>query len=74
MSNDSRVIEHITVPSLSIAFFASKRCTGSILVISSRTSSIAGMVLWNASEALGKKITSKDMKDVPHLEIGETNT
>ena len=56
MSSDLGVMEHITVPSLSSASFASKRCTGSILVIPTRTSSIAGMVLWNAGEALSKKI------------------
>ena len=64
MSNDAGFIEHITVPSLSSASFASKRCTGSILIISTSTSSIAGMVLWNASEALSNKITSKNMKRV----------
>jgi hypothetical protein len=57
MSNDSGDIEHITVPSLSSASFASKRCTGSILVIPTRTSSIAGMVLLKVSEALSKKTT-----------------
>ena len=56
MSNDSGVIEHITIPSLSSASFASKRCTGSILVIPARTSSIAGMVL---CDALSKKITEQ---------------
>ena len=61
--NDSGVIEHITVPSLSSASFACKQCTGSVLVISFSTSSIPGMLLWNASEALSKKITSKDMKE-----------
>ena len=45
MSKDSGVIEHITFPSLSSASFASKRCTGSILVIPTKTLSIAGMVL-----------------------------
>ena len=64
MSNDAGVIEHITVPSLSSASLASKRCTGSISIISTSTSSIAGMVLWNASEALSNKITSKNMKRV----------
>ena len=59
MSNDSGVMEHITFPSLSSASFASKRCTGLILVISTRTSSIAGMVLWNASEFLSKKVTEQ---------------
>ena len=59
MSNDSGVIEHITIPSLSGASFASKRCTGSTLIIPARTSSIAGTVLWNTSEALSKKITDQ---------------
>ena len=59
MSKDSGVIEYITIPSLSSASFADKRCTGSILVIPTRTSSIAGTVLWNTSEALNKKITEQ---------------
>ena len=59
MSNDSGVIEHITIPSLSSASFADKRCTGSILVIPARTSSIAGIVLWNTSEAFSKKLTDQ---------------
>ena len=59
MSKDSGVIEHTTIPSLSSASFADKRCTGSTLVIPARTSSIAGIVLWNTSEALSKKITDQ---------------
>ena len=72
MSNDSGVIEHITIPSLSSASFAPKRCTGSMLVIPTRISSIAGMVLWKASEALSK-ITGKKLKSV-YLKIGDTDT
>ena len=56
MSNDSGVMEHIIFPSLSSASFASKRWMGSIVVIPTRTSSIAGMV---HCEPLSKKITEQ---------------
>ena len=73
MSNDSGVMEHITIPNLSSDSFASKRCTGLILVISTKTSSIAGMGLWKASEA-SSKITEIKIERLPYLEIGETDT
>ena len=45
MSNDSGTIESTIVASLSFASFATKRSTGLISVIDTRTSSIVGIVL-----------------------------
>ena len=72
MSNDSGAIEWTIVPSLSFASFAFKRCTGSISVIDTRTSSIVGMALWNAKGPVSKENSGVKKYTSPYFEIRKT--